>query len=413
MTLLAIMGSGETSPTMVSVHRRLAAPLPAGASAILLETPYGFQENVADISAKACGYFATSVSLDVAVAPGLRTVDPAPDTDRGLAAVRSADWVFSGPGSPTYAMDCWRSHPVGQALRDRLARPGGVTVLASAAAATLGRWAVPVYEIYKVGAPAHWVAGLDLMSRLGLPVAVIPHYDNTEGGTHDTRFCYLGERRLRTMEAMLPAEAAVLGVDEHTAMIIDQDTGALEVVGRGRVTVRRSGAGTVLPAGTVTTLTHLRALTRGDPGTWAAPIRSAPPPAAATVTVSEIAVRCERRFEEALARRDAAGLGQAVLDLEVAVREWSADTEQDDGAVQAAAVLRTLIVRLAGVAQRGLADPVTVLAPVVDPLVAWRDRLRAAGDFTGADDVRAALTAVGVVLRDTPDRTRWSLRPAA
>ena len=30
----------------------------------------------------------------------------------------------------------------------------------------------------------------------GLPAVVVPHYDNAEGGHHDTRFCYLGERRL-------------------------------------------------------------------------------------------------------------------------------------------------------------------------------------------------------------------------
>jgi hypothetical protein len=51
-----------------------------------------------------------------------------------------------------------------------------------------------------VGAPPYWLDGLDLLRQLGLKVAVIPHYDNTEGGTHDTRFCYLGERRLRLME---------------------------------------------------------------------------------------------------------------------------------------------------------------------------------------------------------------------
>src|SRR6266571_3494942 len=38
---------------------------------------------------------------------------------------------------------------------------------------------------------------------------VIPHYDNAEGGTHDTRFCYLGERRLAALEALLAAARGV------------------------------------------------------------------------------------------------------------------------------------------------------------------------------------------------------------
>src|SRR5690606_30141052 len=50
--------------------------------------------------------------------------------------------------------------------------------------------------------------------HVDLPVAVIPHYDNAEGGTHDTRYCYLGERRLSQLERQLPEEAAVLGIDD-------------------------------------------------------------------------------------------------------------------------------------------------------------------------------------------------------
>src|SRR6266487_6747611 len=64
--VLAIMGSGETSPTMVTVHKALAARLVGGArSAVLLDTPYAFQENAADISAKSQAYFARSVGLRV------------------------------------------------------------------------------------------------------------------------------------------------------------------------------------------------------------------------------------------------------------------------------------------------------------------------------------------------------------
>ncbi len=52
---------------------------------------------------------------------------------------------------------------------------------------------------------------------------MIPHYDNAEGGTHDTRFCYLGERRLRLLESMVETGTVVLGVDEHTAVLFDLD----------------------------------------------------------------------------------------------------------------------------------------------------------------------------------------------
>ena len=114
-------------------------------------------------------------------------------------------------------------------------------MLASAAAVTVGAKALPVYEIYKVGATPYWLPGLGLTDELGFDVVVIPHYDNTEGGTHDTRYCYLGERRLTVLEAELAEDGGVLGIDEHTAVIIDLDRETVEVHGRGGFTVRRAG----------------------------------------------------------------------------------------------------------------------------------------------------------------------------
>ena len=131
-------------------------------------------------------------------------------------------------------------------------------VFASAAALTLGVVTVPVYEVYKVGEEPRWLDGLDVLGRAtGLRAAVVPHFDNTEGGTHDTRFCYLGERRLRMLEEQLPEGAFVLGVDEHTGLVLDLDTGEGRVVGRGRVSVRAGGETWTFPAGGTVTVAEL------------------------------------------------------------------------------------------------------------------------------------------------------------
>jgi len=209
------MGSGETAPTMVTPHReivaRLGEPTPR---AVLLDTPYGFQENASEITERAVEYFAHRVQLTIEAAGFLGPL--APDQSHrtplaeaaALSRLRTAGFVFAGPGSPSYALSVWRSSPVPEALATKLAE-GGAVVFSSAAALTLGRFSVPVYEIYKVGQPVHWLDGLDLMGAAGFDEScvVIPHYDNAEGGTHDTRFCYLGERRLASMEAMLPEDA--------------------------------------------------------------------------------------------------------------------------------------------------------------------------------------------------------------
>ncbi|HTQ93225.1 MAG TPA: hypothetical protein VMK84_27400, partial [Streptosporangiaceae bacterium] len=119
--VLAIIGSGETSPTMVTVHRELVSRLGlASPQAMVLATPYAFQENAADVSARTQRYFADSVGLRVRVAAGTSPdADPAmappliaPDDEdeaRQAAGIRAADWVFAGPGSPSYALAHWQA----------------------------------------------------------------------------------------------------------------------------------------------------------------------------------------------------------------------------------------------------------------------------------------------------------------
>jgi hypothetical protein len=82
-------------------------------------------------------------------------------------------------------------------------RTGRATIVFdSAAACNLDLLSLPVYEVYKAGLSPRWLEGLDVLGCHGLNVALIPHYSNTEGGTHDTRYCYLGERRLRLIGAL-------------------------------------------------------------------------------------------------------------------------------------------------------------------------------------------------------------------
>ena len=452
--ILAIIGSGETSPTMVTVHRDMVSRLGRSSpQAIVLATPYAFQENAADVSARAQRYFADSVGLQVRVAAGTTPhADPgmAPplipwdeqDEARQAAGIRAADWVFAGPGSPSYALAHWQAGPVAAGLRDRVLAGHGLTVLASAAAATAGRFTLPVYEIYKAGGAPRWLAGLDLLGMFGLTVAVIPHYDNAEGGRYDTRHCYLGERRLAVMERELPADAAVLGVDEHTAVLIDLRTDDIEIRGRGGVTVRRSGDSIVLPAGTRLSVADLRDLVRGirraTGGTAADAAGGTGFPRGAGAAgdagaagagggddrdaggagvfgsgemmawpLPEIMAAAERRFEAAAGARDADAMVGVILELETAIGQWEADTDEDQGTEQARALLRHLIGRLGQAAQDGLTDPSDRLRPAVEPLLALRTALRGAGNFAAADAIREALAAAGLDVSDTPEGTRW------
>ena len=132
---LVIVGSGETSPTMVKIHRQLMAGL---SPAIMLDTPYGFQVNADDLTVKIGEYFHESVGRDLEVARWRNRDEPITDRERALALLARAGWAFAGPGSPSYALRQWQDTPVPTALRDIAAR-GGTVVLGSAAAVTTGQ----------------------------------------------------------------------------------------------------------------------------------------------------------------------------------------------------------------------------------------------------------------------------------
>lgn len=436
------MGSGETTPTMAKVHRELFDRLgPADVPAVLLDTPYGFQANSQDISARAVSYFRETIGRKVDVASLLRADGASPVAlEAALALVGEARWVFAGPGSPTYALRQWRATVLPQLLEDKLAHDGCL-VFSSAAALTLGRWTVPVYEIYKVGADPVWEEGLGLLGPLGPDIAVIPHYDNAEGGTHDTRYCYLGEPRLRALERQLPEEAWVLGVDEHTACVLDLEAGTVTVAGLGGVTVRRQGTSVVVPTGKSLTITELVELAHGasepsallgvygprrvpavgnriaagaaQAGTIGRRDDDADGAAPATVgrSLTDDVKRLTALFDAALARRDAEAATAAALELETSLHAWSADTFQSDEVDRARAALRRMMLRLGELAAPGVRDPKEVAAPWVEALLAERVEARQARRFADADRIRDALVALDVEVRDSPSGTDWALLP--
>ena len=419
--LLVIMGSGETAPTMRGPHRRVVervgAALDGPLDAVMLDTPFGFQENAPILASTAAKYFRDAVGIDVHVA-GLPRLDVADAVavESGIAAVRTADWVFAGPGSPTFALAQWRGTAVPGALADKL-RTGGAVVFSSAAALTLGCVTVPVYEIYKVGMDPRWEDGLDLMGVLGVNAAVIPHFDNAEGGNHDTRFCYLGERRLALLEPELPDGAYVLGIDEHTGVIIDVDAETAEVVGKGGVTMRRAGVAERVESGETIPLDVLRRGRRDDitaaaPAavTVEAPTTGAPPGEPATESLDAEIDRCVAGFDGALQRRDADAAVAAMLALDTAITDWSADTLQSDQ-VDRAPRRAALDDRPPRRGRGGwLRDPRDVVAPVVEAALMARAVARAEKAYAVSDALRDGLDAAGIEVRDTPDGAEWHLR---
>ena len=386
--ILTILGSGETSPTMVTPHQRTFARLGTDVRAVLLDSPYGFQENADELTEKAQQYFRESVGREVEAV----TFRSAPPTDPAahaveMARLRAADWVFAGPGSPSYALRTWAGSAVPEALHARLAEGGAVT-FASAAALTLGLVTIPVYEVYKVGEDPHWLEGLDVVGRAtGLRAAVVPHWNNAEGGTHDTRFCWQGERRLKVLETLLPDDVFVLGVDEHTGLVIDLDSGACEVVGRGTVVVRVQGDEWVVPSGETISVEQIAAHGRSAATAEPPSVVADPPVYSADLAVDE-----------------AFGAGDVPRALAIVL-----DGLGDDLTPLDLSHLRRQLARsIAAVGEP--VDVTETLRPLVDLVLELRAQARAEKRWAESDTIRDGLAAAGIEVRDTPDGVEWEVR---
>jgi hypothetical protein len=405
--------------------------------AVLLDTPYGFQENAPELATRAVEYFRNSVNVDIAVAGLVRLHDThiAADTvqiERGLRAISDATYIFAGPGSPTYALRQWSGSNVASSIIDKLMN-GGIVTFASAAALTLGKVTVPVYEVYKVGQDVQRLDGLDVLSAIGINAAVIPHYDNAEGGNHDTRFCYLGESRLRMFVKMLDDDTYVLGIDEHTGLVIDLDASVAKVVGNGTVTLRLREdsftyeTGSTIPLTTLQNPWLLRTSASAESshqkgvGISGETVEAQPGQvgegssksvesnlAQAGSLEQELQIQ-QSAFNDAMTARDADGAVRACLALEQAIHDWSADTLQGDIADKARAAVRSMISALGDAAIGGVRNPRDVVAPYVEAMLAIRATVRAEKRYDLSDVIRDAFVNIGIEVRDTATGVEWDL----
>ncbi len=228
--ILTLFGSGETSPHMAKNYRHIIDGLDYSLlNNVLLDTPFGFQENNMILSEKIQDYFSSKINLKL---KNLKFINEESYDVEREALLSRADFIFSGPGSPTYASKIWLKHNLGNVLKEKL-KTGIVMAFASAAALTLGRYVIPVYEIYKVGNMDGLHDGLNVLDFLGKDTIIVPHFNNQEGGDHDTSYCFIGKKRFDNLVKGL--DVIAIGIDEHTSLTFDLDKSIMGVRGLGNV----------------------------------------------------------------------------------------------------------------------------------------------------------------------------------
>lgn len=236
-----LISSGETSASGHSMYHHVFATLPRPIRMAILETPAGFELNSALVARKVADFIKISMqnfAPSVAVIPARRRDAPFSTNDpKLLAPMEEANFIYLGAGSPSYLV---------RHLKDTLAlehllmrhQDGAAICLASAAAIAFGSKTIPVYEVYKAGHDLHWIDGINYFGRFGLDLAIVTHWDNREGGAQlDTSRCYMGRWRMEQLMRSLPPTTLVLGIDEHTGVVLDFQSESCQVIGKGGLTI--------------------------------------------------------------------------------------------------------------------------------------------------------------------------------
>jgi len=251
---IAFLGSGETSLVGGRVFEQLARQINGPLRVAILETPAGFELNSSQVAGKLAEFLRTRLGnyhpqVDV-IAARKKGGAYSPDDPEICAPLLRANLIFMGPGSPTYAIRQLQGSLAWELIRARQ-RMGASLVFASAATIAVGAIGLPVYEIFKVGLDVHTLPGLDFFADLGTPLSIVPHWNNTDGGEDvDTSRCFIGMERFAEWCAALPAGHTVLGLDEHTGILMDFARRECQVVGVSSISLVRACNPAIHPSGT-------------------------------------------------------------------------------------------------------------------------------------------------------------------
>ncbi|MCQ3938644.1 MAG: cysteinyl-tRNA synthetase [Chloroflexi bacterium] len=271
MTLgrIAFLGSGETSLAGGRIFETLARLIPDPLRIAILETPAGFELNASLVAGRVGDFLKTrlqnykpTINLIPARKKG---TEFSPDNPDILKPLMRANMIFMGPGSPSYLARQLRGTLAWDVVRARH-RQGATLVFASAATISVGQWVLPVYEIYKVGEDVHVKDGLGFFSDFGMHVSFVPHWNNAEGGVDlDTSRCFIGMERFEQWRKLTPAENIIVGLDEHSGIIMDCEKGVCGVHGVSSVSVLKNGLAEMYPSGASFSLSELGTCTPPDP----------------------------------------------------------------------------------------------------------------------------------------------------
>jgi hypothetical protein len=224
----------------------------------------------------------------------------------------------------------------------------------------------------------------------------------------------MGEPRFLKLELLLPDDCIILGLDEHTACLVDLERNQAVIRGIGSVTVRRRGAEIRYGKGDVIPLDVLKG---AEPSReWAGAGNSvSPEPDSGDAAPVESGFWREIHELQSLFRqgiethrpKDTVG---ALLELDRLIWQAATDRESDEFVAQAREILREMVVSLGVRMDSRTSSTGEMLKALVDELLTLRKRFRARKQWVEADEIRDVLQNAGIIVEDTEEGVRWRFK---
>jgi cysteinyl-tRNA synthetase len=215
---------------------------------------------------------------------------------------------------------------------------------------------------------------------------------------------------------MLPEDLLIIGLDEHTACIVDFEKGTAEIKGLGRVVLRRGDQESHFEKGDRFPVEIFQGAGFGSERRPPEMNRSAASNPREGHAADETSFwkrihGLESDFHEGLARYDSKRMTTALLELDRAVWQAQKDLAGEEDISQAREILRDLLVLLGTALQTTPKNTWECMAPLVEELLQLRERFRRDKQWQAADAVRDSLQKADIVVEDTPEGVRWRLNP--
>ena len=221
----------------------------------------------------------------------------------------------------------------------------------------------------------------------------------------------MGEPRFQKLEAMLPDDATIIGIDEHTACIIDLNAQQIYIQGIGNITIRKMG--------------HEKKFGKKDRISIEALVKEinqrdwTPQDLYGTdqgdvLEISEADItskinKIKTSFQDGLANHDQKEMTNALLELDSIIWKAQNDLEDEERLSEAREIFRDFIVILGaelGISHHHLRK---YLSPIVEQMLQLRARFRNEKKWSEADLIRDILQQSNIQVEDTKDGVRWQI----